>query len=540
MYKNPLTAIDFYKADHRRQYPEGTEYVYSNFTPRSNKIAKNLGIETDEVVFFGLLYFVQDFLIKTFNENFFAKPLEVVLQQYKRRMDNALGVDTIDIKHIEALHNLGYLPIHIKAIPEGSKAKIGTPVLTIVNTLPTFFWLTNYFESILSNTLWKLCTSATIAHEYKKLLLKWAKDTGADCNFVQFQAHDFSFRGMSGLEDAASNGAAHLLSFVGTDTVAAIDFLEEFYKADCTQALIGCSVPATEHSVMCMGGKEDEVETFRRLIEDTYPKGIVSIVSDTWDFWKVLTEYLPQLKDKILARDGKVVIRPDSGDPVKILCGTAYGLSNTVEIDEPHLDKMDAAGFEYFTHHGKYYKIVAELSYVDERQYKYVEVNPTPEMKGAVEILWSVFGGTVTDKGYRVLDSHIGLIYGDSITYKRANQILTGLAAKGFASTNVVFGVGSYTYQYSTRDTFGFAMKATYGVVKGEGREIFKDPITDDGTKKSARGLLRVDNGVLKDRVTVIEELGGDLQSVFKDGFMTMGAHSETIGTIRKRLATKE
>ena len=205
--------------------------------------------------------------------------------------------------------------------------------------------------------------------------------------------------------------------------------------------MIGGSVPATEHSVMCMGTKDNEIGTFERLITELYPTGIVSIVSDTWDFWQVITEYLPQLKSRIVARDGKVVIRPDSGDPVKIIVG----------------DKDAVPG--------------------------------SPEYKGAIECMWEVFGGTVTEKGYKLLDSHIGLIYGDSITLQRQEAILGGLKEKGFASFNVVLGIGSFTYEYVTRDTYGFAMKATYGEVNGEPRNIFKDPKTDDGTKKIRKRL---------------------------------------------------
>jgi nicotinamide phosphoribosyltransferase len=249
---------------------------------------------------------------------------------------------------------------------------------------------------------------------------------------------------------------------------------------------------------MCAGSKDDEIGTFRRLIE-TYPTGILSVVSDTWDLWKVCTEHVVTLKKEILARDGKLVIRPDSGDPVDILCGlnTDKDLIHTFEIAE------------------------------------------TPEYKGVIELLWDVFGGTINEQGYKVLDSHIGAIYGDSITIDRANEICRRLADKGFASTNVVLGIGSFTYQYNTRDTFGFAMKATYVEINGEGREIFKDPITDDGTKKSATGLLCVeilpDGKIgLYDKVTWNTEDTGLLQTIYKDGVF----HNQTTLTeIRKKIS---
>lgn len=484
---NPLMLIDFYKADHRRQYPEGTELVYSNFTPRKSRLEGN-----ENLVFFGLQYFIKEYLVKQWNEGFFNLPKEKIVADYKRRMDNALGKDSIPVEHIAGLHDLGYLPLVVKGLPEGTIVSPKIPVVTVYNTNPKFFWLTNYLESLMSAILWKPSTSATTAFQYRKTFDAYARNTVGDNNidFVYWQGHDFSFRGMSGIEDACISAAGHLLSFYGTDTVPAIDFHELYYNANSGQELVGGSVPATEHSVMCMGTKDNEIGTFERLITELYPKGIVSIVSDTWDFWKVITEFLPELKSKILARDGKVVIRPDSGDPVKIIVG----------------DKDATPG--------------------------------SPEHKGAIECMWEIFGGTVTDKGYKLLDSHIGLIYGDSITLQRQKAILEGLKEKGFASFNVVLGIGSYTYEYVTRDTYGFAMKATYGEVNGEGRNIFKDPKTDDGTKKSAKGLLSVHRSdgklILKDECSWEEEKQCLLQTVFENGKVM---NEQSLGQIRERIA---
>lgn len=474
---NPLNAIDFYKADHRRQYPIGTEYVYANFTPRSSRLAKMLPDFDDKVVFFGLQGFIKHFLIETWNEGFFNQPKAQVVTAYKRRMDSSLGEGAVPVDHIEALHDLGFLPLQIKAVPEGSRVNIRVPVLTLVNTDPNFFWLTNYIETVLSAELWKSCTTASIAYEYKRLLTQYAEKTGAPLDFIALQGHDFSSRGMSGVYDAAQSGVGHLTSFVGTDSVASIDYAEQYYNAT---GVIGVSVPATEHSVMCMGTEDNELETFRRLICDLYPSGIVSIVSDTWDFWRVITEFTATLKTEILNRKpnalglAKMVLRPDSGDPVKIICG------------DP-----DAAP-------------------------------DSPAFKGAVQCLWDIFGGTETDQGFKVLHERVGLIYGDSITLDRAQAILAGLSAKGFASCNIVFGIGSYTYNYLTRDTFGFAVKATWGQVNGIGRELFKDPITDSGVKKSAKGLLRVeqtaDGFMLYDQQTAEQEQQGALEVVFKNG----------------------
>jgi nicotinamide phosphoribosyltransferase len=465
---NPLLLTDGYKLDHRRQYPQGTTMVYSNWTPRRSRIE---GVE--EIVFFGLQYFLKKYVLEDFERHFFQQPKERVLAQYQRRVNCYLGENSVGIQHIADLHDLGYIPMVFKAIPEGRSVPLRVPMFTMYNTLPEFFWLTNYFETLLSAVVWLPCNSATIARQYRLLLDRYASETSSQPDFVNWQAHDFSMRGMAGIEGALLSAAAHLLSFTGTDTIPAIDLLEQYYGADAENELIGGTVPATEHSVMCMGTATGEQETFRRLISEVYPKGIVSIVSDTWDLWKVLTEFLPALRDEIVGRDGKVVIRPDSGDPVLILCGNPDGATE-------------------------------------------------PERKGVVELLWDTFGGHINGKGYKELAPCIGTIYGDSITLQRAEEICERLKNKGFASTNVVLGIGSFTYQYNTRDTFGFAMKATYGEVNGEGRAIFKDPVTDDGTKKSAKGLmqLRLENGryQLLDDVSREEEMEGELKEVFRDG----------------------
>jgi nicotinamide phosphoribosyltransferase len=458
------------------------------------------------------------------------------------------------------------LPIEIKALPEGSLVDIKVPVLTIKNTLPEFFWLTNYLETAISTELWKPITTATTAFEYRKILTQYAKETGAPLDFVLWQGHDFSYRGLSGLNDAAS-ASGHLVSFLGTDTIPAIDYLEAFYGG--LNTFIGGSVPATEHSVMCAGGKESEIETFRRLITEVCPSGVVSIVSDTWDFWHVITDMAAELKPEIMARTpnaiglNKVVFRPDSGDPVEIICGLEIKEIKTdtlekakqwaedlvemrVRAETDHGEIGEDAPSDYFIFDGQVYLAQVELEWNRyDKQYYYIDgsrlvsfepVELTPAQKGAVQCLWDTFGGTVNAEGFKMLDEHVGLIYGDSITLERADQILKRLKAKGFASSNVVFGIGSYTYQYVTRDSFGFAMKATYAEVNGEGSELFKDPITDNGTKKSAKGLLRVEfedgKFVLYDQQTKEQEAQGCLQTVFKDGKLVKETSIEEIRNI--------
>jgi nicotinamide phosphoribosyltransferase len=318
---NPLLLTDGYKTGHHQQYPKGTTLVYSNFTPRSNKYAPK---GCDQVVSFGQQMVMKQ-IHEAFEKEFFHQPKEYVCAEMKRELSMYLNTD-YDVSHFEALWDLQYLPIAVKAIPEGTLVPIKVPVLTIYNTHPDFYWVTNYLETILSNLLWKPMTSATIAHQYRKVLTKWQEKTDAEKSwFIDWQGHDFSMRGMDSVEAVISSGLGHLTSFNGSDSLPAIYGARKYYGAE---GPVAGSVNATEHSVMCAGGKEDEVETFRRLLE-TYPTGILSVVSDTWDLWKVCTEHLVTLKEEILTRDGKLVIRPDSGDPVDILCGL-----NQYDIDK--------------------------------------------------------------------------------------------------------------------------------------------------------------------------------------------------------------
>jgi nicotinamide phosphoribosyltransferase len=574
--KNPLFLIDFYKADHRRQYPNNTVTVYSNFTPRSNKYAYE---DSTEVVVFGIQYLIKEYLIDQWNEGFFNRPKEEVVEEYRLFMDRCLGPGTIPIDHIENLHDRGCLPIKIKALKEGTLCPIGVPVLTIRNTEPEFFWLTNYLETLLSNILWKPMTSATTAYMYRKEFERHSELTGSPKDFIGWQGHDFSFRGMSGVEDACLSGMGHLVSFNGTDTVPAIVAAMKYYP---TEDFIGGSVPATEHSVMCMGGDgEGEFETFKRLITETYPSGIVSIVSDTWDFWKVMTDYLPRLKDEIEARDGRVVIRPDSGDPVDIVCGTANRyidiskyfpegevlpeyfeeyLLDEVREDTPHGEYGVEEHTGLYKIRNKYYKAtIHNISWNrHDKQYYYIdmwekakitveEIILSSKEIGAYEILWDIFGGTTNNKGYKVLNPKVGLIYGDSINFGRQCDILRRLEAKGFAASNLVLGIGSFTYEFVTRDTYGFAMKATYGekFIDGKvlvGQEIYKDPKTDSGLKKSAKGLLCVGikeagNLALLDQVTSEVENMGELETVFQDGvLMKEYSLTEVRETLQKQM----
>lgn len=513
---NPLFAIDGYKTGHRQQYPNGTEMVYGGFTPRTNKHFKSPFFRDRKkgspLIWAGMQAFMFQWLQETFNENFFNQPKERMVNEFVSFMDSYIGKGAVPADGVAALHDLGYLPVEIKSIPEGCYVDMKVPVFTIVNTKPEFFWLVNYMETLLSAELWPIATAATIAFNYRCIGELWSNKTCDNADHLDWQFHDFSARGDMGMWANTLVGMGHLFSFTGTDSVLALRRLQYQYNIDCID---GGSVNATEHSVMCMGEKVSELQTFDRLITETYPEGIVAIVSDTWDYWKVVCEMLPQLKDNIVARKGKVVIRPDSGDPVDIICGERFiDLDDCEHLGDAlvYMRKAKANGL-VCRYHNEYYRLVND-GFV-----------PVPEhvVKGSIQMFWEIFGGSVNSKGFKVLHPAIGLIYGDSITMDRADEIFDRLAQKSFASSNVVLGIGSYTYQYVTRDTFGFAMKATYGIVNGEPREIFKDPATDDGTKKSLKGLLyhfmdSEGHWYVKDQATPQEESATNLTTVFKDG----------------------
>lgn len=487
----PLLLTDGYKVGHIRQYPPHTTRVYSNWTNRGSRLP-----DVDHVVHFGLQAFCQEFLVEAFAP-FFAAEEDEVCEEYQRVMDSYLGPDSVTTDHIRALHRRGYLPLRFRAVPEGTLVPLRVPSFTIENTEPEFFWLVNYIESALSAQVWHPSTTATIALQYRHLLDEAALRTTGSTTGVDFQGHDFSFRGQTSIAAASASGAGHLTSFLGTDSIPSLEWIRRYYPGE--NGLVAASVPATEHSVMCAGGQDTEEETFRRLLQ-TYPTGVLSVVSDTWDLWAVLTRILPSMRDEILQRDGKLVVRPDSGNPVDIICG---------ELEAADLSARRSAG------------------------------DPLrPAHIGVVELLWEEFGGTVNERGFKELDSHVGAIYGDSITLERARAIIERLEAKGFASTNVVFGIGSFTYQYVTRDTFSSAIKATWAEVDGVGRDLMKDPITDSGTKRSATGrlaVLRDEHGELTliERATAAQEESSELEVVWEDG---RPVRSQSFADVRARL----
>lgn len=858
---NSAFLVDAYKIGHHLMYQDGIEKVYSNFTPRSNKYAPKGN--NGKVLNFGQQAVIR-YIVDHYNKNFFSRPKEEVIEQIRKEFSMYLGIDYVT-SHFEDLHNLGYLPIKVKSLKEGTESAIKIPILTIVNTEHNFSWVPNYLETLISNLLWQPVTSASTALIYKKTALKWVKLTDENnIGLVEWMLHDFSMRGLTGIDAAVFSGMAHAAVFFGSDTLPVIYGARKYY--DEKEFIVG-SVAASEHSQMTAQGIEGELDVYKRLI-NKFPTGVLSLVSDSFDLWNVITNYLPQLKEQILARDGKLVIRPDcySQDtliltpngwtefnqlkldslvaqvnedgsysfvnPLKIVNeeynGTmfhfkdfhgkmdllvtpshrmVYKQFDKWEIDfaedcKPNnftksfirsakavnkyrvltnverlnivfqadrskctnieknirfnfseikkiqrlkalLDEMKLSYKEYNLEDGRIeinieypleqvsknfdwvvtsdlcsnwcQEFIKELSYwdsykrdenkiifdttdfsvsqvvelialsagygcltskyednrkkifldvytsnilldnklegqhvtVEEVQYNgrivcltvptgkivvkrnkcimvcgnsgdpadvicgikidkvkslseakdrlkdlvysiadeltagecgddsyseifnvagtifevtvypewnrhdktfyYVDnfstskvktITLTSEQKGVIELLWDIFRGTVNEQGYKMLDPHIGVIQGEAVDTETQEKIYSRLAKKGFATTNIFIGIGSFSYQYKTRDSWGIACKCTAQQVNGELIPIFKDPITDSGMKKSAKGLLQVslnkDNEYeLKDNCTWEEEAEGELKVIFENGVFY---NQTTLTEIRKNI----
>jgi len=515
MFKpNALFYSDGYKCSHKRMLTPGTSRLYGTWIPRSLKYAAK-GI--DKVVSIGQQLTVR-WLHDEFKENFFNLTRDEALK-FGKDMSLYLGQE-YDAAHFGALHDLGYLPIKIKALPEGIETNVNIPHMTFINTVDGFAWLTLYLETVISSLSWKMPTSAALALLYKRNLIKWvAKTDPNNAWLIPFLCHDFSARGLDPFS-MLSSGLGHASSFRGSDTLIVIPGARYFYDEPENEVCIN-SVNASEHSVSTT--KIFTVGERQMLIDwlKEFPTGILSVVADTFDLWQLIG-YLkePEIKELILARDGKLVIRPDSGDPVDIICG--HYLPNK-EVRDSLIERADN-----------------------------IEGLSSAPIKGVIELLWDIFGGSINEQGYKVLDPHIGAIYGDSITPERQIQMYERLAAKGFACTNIVLGIGSFTYQYNTRDTQGYAAKGAWFEVKEmlyheDGQinmeiktpyNIYKDPITDSGEKKSLKGLCQVflnnqNEYEVKTECTWIEENQGIMHVIYEDG----NFHNlTTLTEIRERL----
>jgi nicotinamide phosphoribosyltransferase len=490
---NSLYLTDGYKVGHQKMLADGTTRLYGTWIPRSTKHAPQ-GV--NKIVSFGQ-QLVWKWLHDEFQENFFNSTRYKAID-FSKDMSLYLGME-YNGKHFEELWDLGYLPIKVKALPEGIETKPNIPHMTFVNTHDNFAWLTLYLETIVSSLAWKPSTIATIAKLYRKNATEWVNKTDRENLWlVDFMCHDFSARGLDPMSQILC-GLGWSTSFLGSDTLPVIPASRYFYGVKDNETPI-YSVNASEHSVSTTKiftvGEQQMIADWLKLFD----KGILSVVADTFNLWTLITEYLPANKEAIMARDGKLTIRPDSGNPVDIICG----LNAQQDFDDKYSFQKD--GYAY---------------------------------KGVIELLWDIFGGTINEQGYKVLDPHIGCIYGDSITIDRQVEIYKLLAKKGFAATNIILGVGSYTMQYNTRDTLGFAAKGAWFVANNKEYAIYKDPITDDGTKKSLKGLLHVyfeeatQDYEVKTECTIEEENWGKLITIYENGVFY---NFQTLDEIRNRL----
>jgi nicotinamide phosphoribosyltransferase len=498
---NPLLLIDFYKACHAEQYPAGMTKIYSPGTPRLSRLK-----DIEEVVYIGGQSFSKEYLIKAFNDCFFSLSEEEVVNQYKRIMMNTLTPDENRADKIVALHRLGYLPIALYTIPEGMSTAIGIPQSCFVNTHPDFAWLTNTLETLYSCYIWHIQIAAEVGKRYRKIVDKYVKKTCDPGVRAARMLGDFSMRGQHCAESAMKASAAWLCSFLNTATVPAIMWLEDNYNCDCIKEEVGYGALSFEHSTVtsnyALDGNEETL--LKRALTEIYPNSNFSFLTDSYDHDNFMKNVIPACKNEILAHNGTILFRGDSGDPVSVITDMVF-------------------------------------------------------------TLWNYFGGTVNEKGYKVLDKHVKAIYGDSITPQRCEAIYEILESKGFSIENVVLGVGSFSFMcleevatikcYDgfgdptteqvikfnpyTRDTFGYAIKATYGEDKdGNPVMIYKQPKAL-AWKKSPKGCIIVapDGQSYTDGHT-FEEAHGEgvenlLQLVFKDGKMVK---ETSLAEIRNRM----
>lgn len=495
---NPMLNKDFYKEFHGRCLPDGMTKSVSYFTPRKSRVEM-----WGSVVVHGYQAFIKQHLIDDWNENFFSRPKEDIVEEYARVIENTMG--KCDRERVAELHDLGYLPIEIWALPEGTLCPVGVPFFSITNTHPHFAWLPQALESLISAELWYPMITATVGHTYRQIVNDAYEKTCDDDVKRAFALGNFDYRGDMGQDAALKAASGWLLSFGNTATVPVIPYMEAMYPCDCTKELVGRGANSTEHFVMCSNSANDIKEYecqypfdprrervfLKRLLTEICPNESVSCVCDSYDYWNVVENIIPTLKDEILNHNGTFLVRGDSGDCVDVVTRTVFKL-------------------------------------------------------------WDIFGGYVNSKGYKVLDPHVKALYGDSIQIETAKRIYQILEENGFAAQNVALGVGSFSmhciiengqFKPFTRDTFCSAIKACDAVINGEEIPIYKDPVTDKvdgaGFKKSHKGCCRIfkgEDGKLhcQDNLTYEDSLKDtEMIEVFRDGELLV---DQTLGEIRNRL----
>jgi len=479
---NPMLLCDFYKTVHSDMINPKMTKSMSYYTPRMSRVKR-----WDKVAMFGVQMFCKTWLIDYFNKNFFQQTEEDVVKEYTRVLDATLGKGIYGTEKIRKLHRLGYLPIEIIALPEGTMVPIHVPMFGITNTHDDFAWLPQALESLISAEMWYPQITATVGKTYRDIVNKYYAETVED-NVPRAKALGaFDFRGDMCVDAALKAGAGWCLSFLNTATVPAIPYLESMFNCDCTKEPVAYGAVSTEHFVMCSNYAYDgdEITFLRKMLTELYPNTSFSCVLDSYDYWNVIDNILTQLHDEIMAHNGCMLMRGDSGDCVEVVTKTVFKL-------------------------------------------------------------WDQFGGTVNSKGYKVLDPHVKAIYGDSITVQRCEEIFEILKNAGFACSNVVLGVGSFSMHCIeednilkpfTRDTFSSCIKACYAEIDGKCYPVFKNP-KEGGFKKSQKGLCYVyeEEGELKYKDEYTSENipeGNLLRTVFKDGKMIV---DYTLDEIKQRL----
>lgn len=525
---SPVLKSDAYKFSHMLLYPQGTQTVYETLTPRANSFFP----WNDKMTAFGYRLFLAR-LEEDFNDNFFGLAWADVDAEVRPAIVESLGSESVDaiMTKFKELHDLGFLPIKVATLPEGTLVPMQVPVMTIENTRPEFFWLPGYLETLLLSETFVTSTVASVARIFRQIGQKYADLSADNDGYLDFQFHDFSQRGQHGNDASVLSGVAHLTSFKGTDIIQAPAEVHKHYAEDNT-AFIGGSVLATEHSVMEAYGT-DQLEAYRALIKTT-PNGILSIVSDTYDYWEVVNQVLPALKDDVLARNGKVVIRPDSD--TELVSYTSDMLALTTNGWEPFGDHVGEL-------------IVLPTGNIITKDGLAPFMPATSDIDTTSELILATmysmadtFGVTVNSKGYMVLNSHIGILHGEGVTLDTIDGYLETITKAGFSAENIVFGVGAYVYSVLvSRDSFGQALKATSVTINGTEKAVFKNPKTaSEGFKKSRKGRVQVvrEQGelVVHDGFTA-ETVPADnlLQVVYDEGFVSDKPSFDELRAIIKR-----
>lgn len=439
LYQNIATLTDVYKLTHHSQYPEGTEFVESYFEARAGSEYPFTTVTGQQRL--------MDILSRMI-----VLPEDV--EELVKITTTVIGTDVSNriMWKIIAEELGGKLPVEIKSVAEGTSVPNGNVLMTVVNTDPRCAALTNHLETILCQ-LWYTCNVATLSRMTKQMMSKYLKRTSDNHDtHLPFMLHDFGFRGASSWDSSGIGGAAHLINFLGTDTLPALEVLKAFY--DCSNETLGLSISATEHSVMTALGREGEMDQIQRFL-DTNPTGPISCVLDSYDYYNAVRMIGTRFKDQILARDGKFVLRPDSGNPVETVLKT-------------------------------------------------------------LTILEQFFDVTINSKGYKCLPPKVGIIWGDGVGYDAIQDILEAMTQRGWSVCNIVFGMGGGLLQRHDRDTQRFAFKASAICINGEWYDVFKDP--KNGQKRSKKGRLALYRLGAEYSTRLVGEPGNQLKTIFKNG----------------------